>query len=93
MSDVNYSRVHVVGLGVALGVTWALGVFVMGLAAHWGHYGVEMVTFLGHVYVGYVPGVVGAVVGAVWAFVDMFITGVIIGVVYNKVTHCVCNKT
>ncbi len=74
----------VVSLGLAFGVTWALGVFLLGLAAGLFDWGVPVVAVLSSVYIGYSPTFVGSITGAVWGFVDGFIGGVIIAWLYNK---------
>ena len=74
----------VVSLGLAVGVTWAFGVFLLGLAAALFDWGVPVVAVLSSVYIGYSPSFVGSIAGAVWGFVDGFIGGVIMAWLYNK---------
>ena len=73
-----------VALGVAIGVLWAIYVFLAGIMAMYG-WATDLVNAFGSLYIGYEASVVGAIVGAVWAFVDGFIGGYIIAWVYNKV--------
>ena len=68
----------VVSFGLAVGVTWALGVFVLGLAAGLFDWGVPVVEILSSLYIGYSPTFVGSVVGAVWGFVDGSIGGALV---------------
>ena len=74
----------VVSLGLAVGLTWALGVFVLGLMAGLFGWGVPIVAVLSSLYIGYMPSFVGSVTGAVWGFVDGFIGGVLIAWLYNR---------
>ncbi len=74
----------VVSLGLALGIAWALGMFLLGLAAGLFDWGVPVVAVLSSVYIGYSPSFVGSITGAVWGFVDGFIGGVVIAWLYNR---------
>ena len=76
-------RINVKAFGLALGLTWAGGIFILGFAASFG-YGVEIVDFISKGYIGYEATLKGASIGAVWAFVDAFIGGVIFAWLYNK---------
>ena len=74
----------VISLGLAIGIAWAIGVFLLGLAAGLLDWGVPVVAVLSSVYVGYSPSFVGSVTGAVWGFGDGFIGGVVIAWLYNR---------
>jgi hypothetical protein len=71
-------------LGVAIGVLWAIYVFVVGITAmfDWGN---ALVEALASLYIGYSASIIGAIIGAIWAFVDGFIAGVVIAWIYNLV--------
>jgi hypothetical protein len=71
-------------LGVAIGVLWAIYVFVVGITAMF-DWGTALVEALASLYIGYGASVIGAIIGAVWAFVDGFIAGVVIAWIYNLV--------
>jgi len=87
-------RLCVCSLGLGLGVSWAVGVFILGLLAWKFHpYGGAFVHALSSVYVGYAPTFKGALIGALWALVDGFIGGVILAWIYNKCSKaCCCAK-
>lgn len=90
-SGCSCGKVSACALGFAIGITWALGTIVLGLLAWRFHHGVEMVTALGSVYIGYAGTPVGIGLGALWGFVDGFVGGLIIGLVYNFwIKHCCC---
>ena len=78
------STLGVVSLGLAFGITWALGMFLLGIAAALFDWGVPVVAVLSSVYIGYSPSFVGSIAGAVWGFVDGFISGVLMAWLYNK---------
>ena len=81
----NKATLGVVSLGLAFGITWALGVFLLGIAAALFEWGVPVVAVLSSVYIGYSPSFVGSVSGAVWSFVDGFIGGALLAWLYNKI--------
>ncbi len=79
------SRIGVISLGVAIGLTSAFIVFILGIMAGLFGWGVVAVQVLASLYIGYEPSFVGSIAGAVWAFVDGFFVGVMIGWLYNRV--------
>ena len=81
----NKATLGVVSLGLAFGITWALGVFLLGIAAALFEWGVPVVAVLSSLYIGYSPSFVGSVAGAVWGFVDGFIGGALLAWLYNKI--------
>ena len=74
----------VISFGLALGVAWAVAVFVLALAAWLFGWGVDVAIALSSLYIGYGPSFVGAIAGAVWGFVDGLILGVMIAWFYNR---------
>jgi hypothetical protein len=77
--------------GTALGLVWALSVFLMGMLTQWmPNYFGDLVQGIGHFYVGYTGSWVGALIGALWGFVDMFIFGFLVAWVYNRLQSCCC---
>jgi len=86
----HHSKLSICGLGCALGVTWALGMLILGWFCWWtAGWGLQMVSVIGSVYIGFKPTFWGGIIGAIWGFVDWFIGGVIIAWVYNM---CSCGK-
>ncbi len=69
-------------LGMAIGILWAVSVFLLGLFAMFG-WGGALVETLGSLYLGYGASIVGAIIGVIWAFVDGFVAGVVIAWIYN----------
>lgn len=77
-------KLHPVKFGLAMGILWALAMFVLGLIVMSGDYGAEFVALMSTVYLGYEPTIAGAFVGAIWGFVDAFIGGWLFAWLYNK---------
>lgn len=63
----------VVSLGLAFGTSWAVGMFILGIAGALFDYGASVITAMSSVYLGF-----GAsFVGVLWGFFDGF-TGVVV---------------
>lgn len=80
---VERARLGVISFGLAAGLTAALFVFLLGLAAALFGWGWAAVEILSSIFLGYLPTFVGSVSGAVWAFVDAFAGGVVMAILYN----------
>ncbi|HEX9769018.1 MAG TPA: bacteriophage holin [Kiloniellales bacterium] len=80
----HHRTLGVISFGLALGVTFAIFVFVLGLVAAAFGWGVQLAAALSSLYIGFGPTFVGAIAGAVWAFVDGLIAGVLIAWFYNR---------
>lgn len=78
-------------LGFALGITWALGVFLVGALALLWNIGTPFVDLFASLYYGYAATWMGSVIGAAWGFVDAFIFGIIFAWLYNFfMSRCEC---
>lgn len=66
-----------------MGFTWALIVFVIGLAAAFLGWGTPIGQILGSLYIGFEPTLIGCIAGAVWAFGTAFIAGTVMAGLYN----------
>ena len=84
---VTRATLGVLSLGVALGITNALVVFLLGLTTALAGWGILVVQVLSTLYIGYEPTLLGAITGAVWAFVDAFILGVLVAWIYNRLVR------
>lgn len=76
-------QLHATKFGLAVGIIWAAGVFLLGLFAM-GGWAVPIVTLIGSGYLGYAASITGSIVGAIWGFVDGFIGGFLVAWLYNK---------
>lgn len=81
--DQHHATLGVISFGLAIGVTSAIFVFLLGVAASLLGWGVELAIALSSIYIGFGPTLVGSIAGAVWAFVDGLIAGVLIAWFYN----------
>jgi hypothetical protein len=79
-------KLNVQGVGLAFGMTWALGCFLIGLSATAFGYGTEFVDALGKFYLGYAPTVGGTLIGTLWGFADAYVGGIVFAWLYNKLT-------
>lgn len=79
-------KLHPLALGVAVGVLWAVYIFIAGIIAIYA-WGTTLVQTFASLYLGYGPSVLGAIIGAVWAFVDGFVAGVVVAWVYNLIAR------
>jgi hypothetical protein len=80
----HHATLGVISLGMALGVTWAIAVFLLGMMAWLFGWGIEVASALSSLYIGYGPSFVGAIAGAVWGFVDGLVFGIVIAWLYNR---------
>jgi len=79
-----HTTIGVISLGLAIGVTAAIFVFVLGIAATLFGWGAYLAQVLQNLFIGFAPTFVGSIAGAVWAFVDGFIAGILIAWFYNR---------
>lgn len=79
-------KISVKATAFAFGLTWALGVLLLGLMSIFG-WGQKAVEVLGSIYLGYQPTVFGSLIGAIWAFVDGFLGGLVFAWLYHKLLN------
>jgi len=84
----NHRTIHVWAFAFAFGVTWGLGILLLGWFAAWWHWGIPIVDVLGSGYIGYTPTFIGGIIGGIWAFVDGFIFGLVLAAFYKW--FCMC---
>lgn len=80
----RHMTLGVISMGLATGVTAAIFVFVLGIAATLFGWGAHLAQVLQNLFIGFAPTFVGSIAGAVWAFVDGFIAGLMIAWFYNR---------
>ena len=83
-SNQHHTTLGVLSFGFALGLTWGILVFVLGIVAAWLGWGVPVAAALASLYIGFSPTFVGSVAGAVWAFVNGLVAGLMIAWLYNR---------
>ena len=79
------ARLDAVSLGLAFGIMWALGVFILGIMAAAADWGTEIVALMSSVYSGFDPTFAGSLIGAAWGFVDGGVGGLLIAWLYNVI--------
>ncbi|OGO95571.1 MAG: hypothetical protein A3F41_03965 [Coxiella sp. RIFCSPHIGHO2_12_FULL_44_14] len=82
------AKLSAINFGLASGITWALGVLILGWVGWLSGWGLRMVDVFASVYWGFTPTFWGTIVGAIWAFVDFFIGGLILAAIYNACSAC-----
>jgi ABC-type transport system involved in multi-copper enzyme maturation permease subunit len=80
----HHATLGVISLGLAVGLTWAFSVFILGIMATFFGWGAPLALILSSVYVGFTPTVAGTMAGAVWGFAEGFIFGIMIAWLYNR---------
>lgn len=78
-----YRKLDSIAFGLAFGLVWGVSILLMGLIAHFFEYGLDFVTNMGTVYLGYKNTFLGSLIGGVLGFLDGFIGGFLIATIYN----------
>lgn len=76
------AKLKVVPAALAVGLTWGVGVLLLGWVSG-GGWGGRLVDVLSSVYVGYASTFLGGLIGGVWAFADGFVAGLVLAFFYN----------
>ncbi len=79
------ARLDAVSLGLAFGIMWALGVFILGIMAAAADWGTEIVVLMSSVYLGFGPTFAGSLIGAAWGFFDACVGAMLIAWLYNVI--------
>lgn len=77
--------------GLAVGLTWGLGVFCLAIFSIFG-WGTLALQTLASMYVGTKPSITGAILGGVYGLIDGTIGGVLIALFYNALSKCSCRR-
>ncbi len=88
----NHHRLSPMAFGLALGLTWGLGMIILGFASMWFMWGTPLVVGLGSAYVGFEPTMWGSIIGGIWGFCDGFIGGIVLAWFYNMFACKKCCK-
>lgn len=77
-------KLNATALGLALGIIWAVFLFLMVLLAMYANWGNAWVDLISSLYLGVNVSWTGALLALPWAFVDAFIGGFLVAWLYNK---------
>jgi len=78
-------KLDVLSLGLAGGILWGAGAFLLGLAAWLFNWGTPIVELISSGYIGYSASFVGSLIGLVWGFADAFIGLAVFAWLYNLI--------
>ncbi|NQU18563.1 bacteriophage holin [bacterium] len=78
------AKLNVKAFGLAVGIVWGVGMFVLGIIAMAFGWGDRFIEILSSLYIGYKATFLGSIVGAIWGFIDAGIGGIIVAWLYNK---------
>lgn len=76
-------KLNAVKFGLAMGISFALYLFLLVLMAMYLNWGNAIVELAGSVYLGVDVSWTGALLALPWTFVDFFIGGFVIAWIYN----------
>ena len=83
--QIQAARLDAVSLGLAFGIMWGLGVFILGIMAMAADWGTEIVVLMSSIYLGFEPSIAGSLIGAAWGFIDGGVGGFLIAWLYNVI--------
>jgi len=84
VENARHTTLGVISFGLALGVTFGVLVFFLGIAAATMGWGILIARSLSSLFIGFSPTFIGSITGAVWASVFGFAMGVMIAWLYNR---------
>ena len=76
-------KIHVLSLSLALGITWGIGVLILGLIGWLLNWGIPVTKLIASVYIGFDATLMGSLIGCAIGFLDGAIGGLILGSLYN----------
>ncbi len=77
-------KLNATAFGLALGIIWAVFLFLVVLLSMYANWGNALVELIGSLYLGVNASWIGALIALPWAFVDAFIGGFLVAWLYNK---------
>jgi hypothetical protein len=81
------NKLNVKAFGLAFGIVWSTGIFLLGIFAMSCGWGIKWVGAISSFYIGYKATFLGSIVGAIWGFFDAGIGGVLVAWLYNKLAQ------
>ncbi len=77
-------KLNATAFGLALGIIWAVFLFLVVLLSMYANWGNALVELMGSLYLGVNVSWTGALFALPWAFIDAFIGGFLVAWLYNK---------
>ncbi len=77
------NKVHILSLGLAMGVLWGACMLFMGLMVLWFGWGTGFMELVSEWYIGFAATLPGVILGTFWGFVDGFVGGGLLAGLYN----------
>ena len=78
-------ELHAKSLGLAGGIFWGIGLFILTWLSYWFGYASMMMDLMADVYPGYEVSPMGSFIGLAWGFIDGFVGLYIFAWLYNKI--------
>jgi hypothetical protein len=78
------AKLDIKAFALAVGIVWAVGAFILGIAAMLFGWGTAWLELIGSCYIGYKATLVGSIIGAFWGFCDAGIGAMLVAWLYNK---------
>jgi len=75
-------KLKVLALGLALGIVWGVGIFLITLLTVLKGGGMHL-ALLSAVYFGYKVSWLGSIIGLCWGFVNGLVVGIVVAWIYN----------
>ncbi len=77
------NHLKVCNFGIAIGITWGVGMFLTAIIAMLFGLAVPFVELFSSIYLGFSVSILGAFLGLFWGFIDGFVGGAMIALIYN----------
>ena len=89
--DTQYNKLCVCKFGLAGGILWGLGMFIITLISEFTGYAYDFLSLMGTLYLGYEVSIMGSFIGLAYGFIDAFVGFIIFAWLYNFLCkHCTC---
>jgi hypothetical protein len=72
------NKLNVKAFGLAFGIVWGLGAFLLGIFAMSCGWGIKWVDLISSFYIGYKATFLGSIIGAIWGFLTQSYSGYMI---------------
>jgi hypothetical protein len=77
-------KLNVKAFGLACGVLWGGGMFLVGLIDTISTWGDAWGQVMSSIYLGYTPTILGSIICGIWGFLNAGLLGLLLAWLYNK---------